>query len=107
MGSWRYELLDPEGETRIVKAKSPNLAFTLNFFLPGAGLWYLGKGKYGLINFASVLLIGVGLGLFLQDDVFERHRGLFAAGLAGGSGGLAMAMATQMNARSKDGRQSK
>src|SRR5207237_6131611 len=44
---------------RTIPMKSPFLAFTLNFFLPGAGLWYLGRPGWGLVNLLVVLGVGV------------------------------------------------
>ncbi len=34
--------------------KKPEVAFILSFFLPGAGLCYLDKWVWGLVNFAVV-----------------------------------------------------
>ena len=81
--------------------KNATLAFTLNFFLPGAGLWYLGWPGWGLLNLVIVLGIGVAAALVLPDDVLERNRGVLSAGIAGGSGGLAMATANRRNALSR------
>jgi hypothetical protein len=77
--------------------KSPTLAFTLNFFLPGTGLWYLGKWGWGIVNFLVVFGIGVLLVFVLPDELFEKCIRYVAIGCAGGSGGLAMAIAKQMN----------
>jgi TM2 domain-containing membrane protein YozV len=83
--------------------KSPLLAFTLSFFLPGAGLWYLGKLAWGLVNLAVVLVIGVIAAVVLDEEVIERYIRYLAIGCAGGSGGLAMALAQQMNQRRNNG----
>ncbi|MDB6029285.1 MAG: hypothetical protein JWM68_5508 [Verrucomicrobiales bacterium] len=84
--------------------KKPFLAFLLSFLLPGAGLAYLGKWKWAIINLSVVLGIGLLLAFILSDEVFEKCIRPIAAGLAGGSGGLAQLLAKQMNekATSKD-----
>jgi hypothetical protein len=84
-----------------VAPKNATLAFTLNFFLPGSGLWYLGWPGWGLVNLVVVLLVGAAALVALPDDVLERNRGLLSAGGAGGSGGLAMALASRRNALSR------
>jgi hypothetical protein len=76
--------------------KSPLVAFTLSFFLPGAGLAYLGKWKWAIVNLAVVLLIGVAAAFILSDATFDQYIRYIAIGCAGGSGGLAQAMATKM-----------
>ena len=78
--------------------KNTTLAFTLNFFLPGAGLWYLGWWGWGLLNLAVVLTIGVAASLAMSEDDFERNRRYLAAMCSGGSGGLAMGLANRWNA---------
>jgi TM2 domain-containing membrane protein YozV len=77
------------------RQKSPQLAFTLNFFLPGAGLLYLGKPAWAAMNFIGVLLIGCLLAFALPDELFENYSRYIAMGIAGGCGGLAMAIAKQ------------
>ena len=76
--------------------KSPLLAFTLSFFLPGAGLAYLGKWKLGVINLVIVLGIGVAAAVILSEATFDQYIRYVAIGCAGGSGGLAQAMAKRM-----------
>lgn len=85
-----------------VPPKSPTLAFTLNFFLPGTGLWYLGWPGWGGVNFVAVLLIGAAA-LGLPAEVVARNRMLFGAVCSGGSGGLAMALANRRNALNRLG----
>jgi hypothetical protein len=80
--------------------KKPWLAFTLSFLLPGAGLVYLGKWKWGIINLVSVLGIGVVMTFLLPDDMFEKIINPVAAGLGVASGGLATSVAKEMNMRS-------
>jgi hypothetical protein len=77
--------------------KSPSLAFTLSFFLPGAGLWYLGKWAWGFVNFAVVLALGVIAALALNEEAFAKYIHVLAIGCGSGSGGFAMALAQQMN----------
>jgi hypothetical protein len=76
--------------------KSPLLAFTLSFFLPGAGLAYLGKWKWGILNLVIVIGIGVAAALILSDATFDQYIRYIAIDCAGGSGGLAQAMAKKM-----------
>jgi hypothetical protein len=82
-------------------AKNATLALTLNFFLPGAGLWYLGLSAWGLINFLAVLGIGVVAALILPDDVFDQNIRQLCVVCSGASGGLAMALAKQRNEGSR------
>ena len=84
-----------------VAPKNATLAFTLNFFLPGSGLWYLGWPGWGVLNLVVVLVVGLIAVLTLPDDVFDRNRSLLSAATAGGSGGLAMALANRRNALSR------
>jgi hypothetical protein len=79
--------------------KSPFLAFTFSFFLPGAGLWYLGRLGWGVVNLLGVLAIGAVAVFVLPEEVFDRYIRYVAIGCAGGSGGLAMALAQQINQR--------
>ncbi len=81
-----------------MKKKSHNAAFFLSFFLPGAGLWYLGKWKHGFINLGVVFALGLTLFLVLPEETFFRIRRWIAIGCGAGSAGLAQAMAKQMNA---------
>ena len=84
-----------------MRKRSHNTAFILSFLLPGAGLWYLGKWKWGFVNLGVVLTLGVILSLALPDDTFSKVTRWVAMGCAGGSGGLAQAIAQQMNAKLK------
>ncbi len=77
--------------------KSPFLAFILSFFLPGAGLAYLRKWSWGFVNLAVVLVIGLIAASALSEEVFEKYIRYLSMACAGGSGGLAMALAQQMN----------
>lgn len=84
-----------------MKIKSHNTAFALSFILPGAGLWYLGKWKWGFMNLGIVLTIGITLSFALPDDTFFKVIRWVAIGCAGGSAGLAQAIARKVNARIK------
>ncbi len=79
--------------------KKPILAFTLSFFLPGAGLAYLGKWKWAAVNLGVVLLFSVAFGFFLPEDVLARNGRYIAIALGGASGGLAQALAKQINSK--------
>jgi len=81
--------------------KKPFVAFTLSFFLPGAGLAYLGKWKWAIINFLVVLLVGVAAAFLLPEDRVDEYMQYLAIGCAGGSAGIAHAMAKMMNEKSK------
>ena len=81
--------------------KKPIIAFILSFLLPGAGLVYLGKWKWGFINLGMVLLIGVAAAFLLSDETLHQYGRYIAIGCSGGSAGLAQALATQMNKRGK------
>lgn len=79
--------------------KKPLLAFTLSFLLPGAGLVYLGKWKWGLVNFGVVFAIGVLAALFLSEDSLDRSTHFLALMCASGSGSLATQLAKRMNSQ--------
>jgi hypothetical protein len=81
--------------------KKPFLAFILSFLLPGAGLAYLGKWKWAIVNLVVVFGIGVALVFALSEEVYDHYIRFIAMGCAGGSGGLAQTIATQMNQRIK------
>ena len=85
--------------------KKPFVAFFLSFFLPGAGLVYIGRWKWALINLAVVVLVGVLAELILTEEAFGGYMRYIAFCCAGGSGGLAQHLAVQMNQKvvRKDG----
>lgn len=89
------------GLPRNVATKSPLLALTLSFFLPGAGLWYLGRWGWGFVNLVVVLAIGLIAVFVLAEGVFDQSIRYIAIGCSGGSGGLAMALAQQINQKEK------
>jgi TM2 domain-containing membrane protein YozV len=82
--------------------KKPSVAFMLSFFLPGAGLAYLGKWKWAVANFCIVLLLGILLGLFLPEDIFTHYARIIAIGFGSASAGLAQALTQQMNLKIKN-----
>ena len=79
--------------------KKPFLAFLFSFFLPGAGLAYLGMWKPALLNLAIVLAVGFALVLVLPPDVFDHYIRYVGYGAAGGSAALAQQLAKQQNAK--------
>ncbi len=83
--------------------KKPLVAFTLSFFLPGAGLAYLGKWKWAAVNLGAVALMGVLIAFFLPADVFDRSASVIAAALGAGSGALAQSLTVQMNKKNGAG----
>jgi hypothetical protein len=84
--------------------KKPFVALLLSILLPGAGLAYLGKWKWGPINLAVVVAVGICMATLLQDEVFDRISTGVACGLAGGSGALARQLAIQMNTKVESGK---
>ena len=82
--------------------KSPFLAFTLSFLLPGAGLAYLGKWKWAAVNLAAALIIGIVAGFLLPDYILDAYGRYVAIGIGCGSGAWAQGTAQQMNAEAKN-----
>ena len=71
--------------------KRSTVAAVLNFVIPGAGFWYLGRGLWGVLNLlgATALVFGItALGQFSE----QIHYVILA--VAAGSAGLAHAAAT-------------
>jgi len=77
--------------------KSEILAFILNFFLPGAGLAYLGLYRSAVLNFLFVVVIAFALGMYLDPQMLTDGGAYIGAAIAGGSGGFAMSKAREMN----------
>ena len=77
--------------------KRPVISFVLSAVLPGAGLWYVGKRGWGLLNFLVVLVVGLVLPYVLLRDVIADSIHYFWIACAAGSGGLAHAVAFQVN----------
>lgn len=72
--------------------KNPTLAFLLSLFLPGAGLCYLGKWGWGVVNLLVVLAIGMAV-VYLFNGSYAHYLKDVSVGMASGSGALAMAAA--------------
>ncbi len=70
--------------------KKPTVAATLNFVIPGAGLWYLGRKLWAGANLlgATALVLGV----VAAGQVSEQIHYVILA-VAAGSAGLAHAIA--------------
>jgi hypothetical protein len=77
--------------------KKPMVAFTLSFFLPGAGLAYLGKWTGAALNLFEVIGLVVVADMLLPEAVFRQYAHLIAIALGSISGGLAYGLARQMN----------
>jgi hypothetical protein len=78
--------------------KKANIAAALSFVVPGAGLWFLGKPLWAVVN----LLVAAGLVLLLSgfEPANERIHYVILA-VAAGSSGLAHATRTGQKRRSK------
>ena len=81
--------------------KSPLLAFVLSFFLPGVGLWYLGRWGWGLVNLVVLLAVA-----FAFQRVLARPSGeglwlgwlrITFIVLGVGSGAVAASVARRVN----------
>jgi hypothetical protein len=85
--------------------KRPFLAFFLSFILLGAGMWCLGIWAWGFAYLGVVRAIGLLVALTLSEEAFAQYCRIIAIACGGGSGGLAMALARQMNEkiRNEDG----
>ena len=77
--------------------KKPWVAFILSFLLPGAGLAYLGKWLWGVVNLVIVLGTGVAVAFFVTDPDIVPAVG---AGLGAGSAVLAKTIAAKMKSAS-------
>lgn len=76
------------------------IPFILSFILPGAGLVYLGKWQWGLMNFAAVLLIAFGWIMIAPDTSMDTMR-VLGIGCSALSGGMAYTVAEQEHAKKK------
>ena len=81
--------------------KSKNVAFFLNFFLPGAGFGYLKRWKLAAINFGIAIGIGAVLGVVMPESFWDGIGSYLAIAIGGGSGGWAMHVAEEMNAEAE------
>ena len=75
--------------------KKPWLAFLLSMLCAGAGLLYLGRVGWAVLNFFAVVLLGIALVALLPSEYLQPA----GIGLCAASGSLAMAMAQSMNAK--------
>jgi len=77
--------------------KEPWKAFVLSFVLPGAGLAYLGKWSWAVVNFciATVVLMVV---MFVQSETAFDYLHYLILIIAAGSGGWAHACAVRLKA---------
>lgn len=77
--------------------KNRTVALVLNSLLPGAGLAYLGRWKWAILNLSVVLFVGILTVSLLPDEIFDKVYRDVAYACAGGSGALAYQLATRMN----------
>jgi len=63
---------DQSGAPVWMPQKHPAWAFALNFFLPGAGLVYLRRPLWGLLNLVTVVALAAAIYWVLPPDKFER-----------------------------------
>lgn len=83
--------------------KKPWVAFVLSLLLPGAGLCYLDRWSWGVLNFLVVQAVLVGLVLApLGSEVFEYFHYVLLV-LAAGSAGIAHAIGSQKGQSRKNG----
>ena len=79
--------------------KKPWLAFVLSLFIPGAGLAYLGKWLFAVLNFALVQAVLLGIVVTEPDRIIIEHIHYVVLGFAGASAGAAHAVALRVNAK--------
>lgn len=81
--------------------KHRTIATALNFVIPGAGLWYLGLKKAGILNLLVAILIPTVIGMFWPGE----HVLYVLLAVAAGSAGFAHAAGsrTASAAESSDG----
>ncbi len=65
------------------------VAVVLNCVIPGAGLWYLGKPAWGLVNLLVVVLLALGGVLLLPQEISHNSIHYFVLGSVAACGGLA------------------
>ena len=78
--------------------KKPWLAFLCSFFVPGAGLAYLGNWLAGIVNLCLATLIVVGF-MMVQPDQSLDYLHYVILVIAAGSGGFAHAWSLRANRR--------
>ena len=74
----------------------------LNFIIPGAGLWYLGRPLWGLMNFIIVTVVGFGIAV-VAPQFFNESLHYIIVTFAAGSGGLAHAVAQRTSSKTDNG----
>ena len=88
--------------------KSTRVAAVLSFFLPGAGLCYLGQWSWGFVNLLSAIALGFGLPHVLTAQQLADRRPSLPASIALVSAAIAHFAAKNHNKRcaKNSGRQS-
>lgn len=71
--------------------KHRTAATALNFVIPGAGLWYLGLTKAGILNLLVAVLVPTVIGMFWPGE----HVLYILLAVAAGSAGFAHAAASR------------
>jgi len=79
--------------------KSQNVAFGLNFILPGAGFLYLRLWKLAALNLCVVIALGIVLSFLLPEGVLSEYGRYIAVVASSASGAWAMQTAADMNKR--------
>ena len=84
--------------------KNPRVAAVLSFFVPGAGLWYVGRHAWGALNLTAAIVVPTVLAL-VAADWFSQYLNYVLLAIAAASAGLAHAVALQRppNAGSSSG----
>jgi|GEM_PF-2944874 len=77
--------------------KSQNVAFGLNFILPGAGFLYLRRWKLAPLNLGIALALAVVLSFLIPEAILNEYGRYVALGVSGASGAWAMHTAEGMN----------
>lgn len=78
--------------------KKSTIAATLNFGIPGAGLWYLGKRFWAVVN---LLVATAFIALLAGHPVLGERIHYVILAAAAGSAGLAHAFESRTNTDSK------
>ncbi|MEQ9409098.1 MAG: hypothetical protein RIK87_15290 [Fuerstiella sp.] len=72
--------------------KRRTIATALNFVVPGAGLWYLGRIRSGVLNLLVAILVPVAVGILVSSETTYSLYAVLA--VAAGSAGFAHAAGT-------------
>lgn len=92
-----FEQIDDDEPLEGPEFKSPEWAFAINFFWPGAGLVYLRKPLWGLLNFIVVVALAAAIWIALPDAKREKVAPWVGLLLCGGSGVWAYSVANRLN----------